>query len=139
MLSDLRPFEVATSIRPPRPFKASTSNSISEPLERPSAKIVSLKDDNFFILQDPHLRLFEATTSSDLRGCLWPRPQIRPPRVFEAVTSNRPVSPRFRGTSEATRGQKSKKCYFANFDGWWRVSARGSGERSEPAAGRPRK
>ena len=36
LLSDLKPFEAATSIRPPRPFEASTSNYISEPLERPS-------------------------------------------------------------------------------------------------------
>ena len=64
--------------------------------------------DNFFILEDPHLRPFEATTSSDLRGRLRSRPQIRPPRVFEAMTSNRPVSPRFRGTSEATEAKNQK-------------------------------
>ena len=70
-----------------------------------SVILPSLKD-NFFILQCPHLGPLEATTS------------IRPPRSFEAATSNRPVRPRFRGTSEVTWGQKSKKCYFANFDGW---------------------
>ena len=36
----------------------------------------------------------------------------------EAANSNRTVKPRFRVTSEVTWGQKSKKCYFANFDGW---------------------
>ena len=36
LLSDLRPFEAATSIRPPRPFEAVTSNYTSEPLMQPS-------------------------------------------------------------------------------------------------------
>ena len=94
------------------------------------AKIVispSLKDDNFFILEDPHLRPFEATTSSDLRGRLRPRPQIRPPRPPEAKNRE--------STILLILMVELKVC-------GWMVSARGSGERSEPsepAAGRPRK
>ena len=48
----------------------------------------SLKDDDFFILQGPHLRPFEAAAS------------IRPPRPFEAATSNPTLSP-----SEAVLGR----------------------------------
>ena len=68
LLSDLRSFEAATSIFGlggyPRPKIANI------------VILLSLKDDNFFILQDLHLRPFEATTSSDLRGRLRPWPQI---------------------------------------------------------------
>ena len=41
------------------------------------------------IFQGLDTSLDTSRTSSDLRGRLRPRLQIRPPKVFEAVTSNR--------------------------------------------------
>jgi len=84
-------------IRPPRPSEAKNGKNHNLP---------SWKDDNFFILQGPHLR---SRPQSDLWDPSRPRPNIRPPWSFEAATSNT--------TSEAVRGRNLKSTCKISIEG----------------------
>ena len=83
----------------------------------------SLKDNQFFILQHPHLRSFKAVTS------------IRPPRPFEVTTSN--------PTSEAIWGRDLKIRPLSLSEAVWGRSLESdlqggdTSERSELTAGGP--
>ena len=83
LLSNLRPFEATTSIRPPRPSEAKNRKKI--------VILPSLKESHSFILQGPHLRPLEPRPRSDLRCCSRPLHQSIPLRPFEARPYNTPI------------------------------------------------
>ena len=117
--SHILPFEIATSIRTPRPFKASTSNSISEPLERHSVSREAPSEASHppwpqrLSADMRYFRCQKIIEGSIFRGLDTSYNLLSDLRSFEAATSIRDL----RGQPRPSEAKNCKNRKFTQFEG----------------------